>query len=155
MSRTSVGRPVSLPSALAKLLLPLPGTPRRRTPRGLTFLLGCSARLQKLFRLDSPPKDANDSLPRCSRLLPITQSGDHRRQLALAEGNPHRSLRPQGLITGVLIVTKWLMLKMTLSASASFRDGKAARAIMPRKESEFREGFSERRCRRAGVNKKW
>src|ERR1019366_9563565 len=67
MSRTSVGRPVSLPSALAKLLLPLPGTPRRRTPRGLTFLLGCSARLQKLFRLDSPPKDANDSLPRCSR----------------------------------------------------------------------------------------
>src|ERR1022692_4947908 len=67
MSSTNVGRPVSLPNALAKLLLPLPGTPKRRTPRGLTFLLSCSAREQKLLRLESPPKDANDSLPRCSR----------------------------------------------------------------------------------------
>ena len=50
-SRMIVGRPVSLPSALAKALLPLPGTPSSSTPRGRLWGWlppGCSSdRLQK------------------------------------------------------------------------------------------------------------
>ena len=36
--RLSVGRPVSFPNALAYALFPEPGTPKSRTPRGLTDL---------------------------------------------------------------------------------------------------------------------
>ena len=71
MSSSSVGRPVSLPRALAKALLPVPLTPSSRTPRGLTGLPGSKARRQKSLRLARPPRAAKVSWPRCrvSRLF--------------------------------------------------------------------------------------
>ena len=65
-SSVSVGRPVSLPRALAKALLPQPGGDRSRTPLGLTRWPGRQARKQKSFRLASRPSDSNRSWPRWS-----------------------------------------------------------------------------------------
>ena len=65
-SRTSVGRPVSLPSALANWLLPDPGTPSNKTPRGRTSPWLCSALRQNSFSEPSPPRSSKCSWPRCN-----------------------------------------------------------------------------------------
>ena len=67
-SMTRVGRPVSLPSALAKADFPVPGTPRSRTPRGRTPVPRrppARAFLVNALRASRPPRSAKVSPPRC------------------------------------------------------------------------------------------
>ena len=158
MSRTSVGRPVSLPSALAKLLLPLPGTPRRRTPRGLQrsgemgpssrFLLRSCCHYRKAATTIAssrwPKGPASQvSIARVRHLRLDRDKGSHVENDAVRAGViPEWKNRPRNHA-------------ITLSAPASFRDGKTVHAIMPRNEQEFREECDERRCHGLGVNKKW
>src|ERR1022692_383408 len=53
-------------SGIDPMLLPTPGTPRSRTPRGWTLRPGRSARRQKSLRLARPPSESKRSPPRCS-----------------------------------------------------------------------------------------